>query len=103
MRCIIVEAETREDVMKEMEERMREIEKTYNQRLMSEVRLQHSKNESSTYSAFQVERSDRRLDAKIDMLHQAGLFSSPQKHQDIAEESEESDEIEDEVGSSGKN
>jgi hypothetical protein len=37
MRCVIVEAETREDVMKEMEERMREIEKTYSQRLMSEV------------------------------------------------------------------
>lgn len=38
MRCVIVEAETREDVMKEMEERMREIEKTYSQRLMSEVK-----------------------------------------------------------------
>jgi hypothetical protein len=39
MRCVIVEAETREDVMKEMEERMREIEKTYSQRLMSEVKF----------------------------------------------------------------
>lgn len=38
MRCVIVEAETREDVMKEMEARMREIEKTYSQRLMSEVK-----------------------------------------------------------------
>jgi len=37
MRCAIIEAETREDVMKEMEERMREIEKTYSQRLMREV------------------------------------------------------------------
>lgn len=37
LRCAIIEAETREDVMKEMEERMREIQKTYSQRLMSEV------------------------------------------------------------------
>ncbi|KAJ8593261.1 kinesin-domain-containing protein [Rhizopogon salebrosus TDB-379] len=84
MRCVIVEAETREDVMKEMEERMREIEKTYSQRLMSEV-----------------ERNERKMDAKIDMLHQAGLFGSPQKGRNIVEESEESSEIEEEV-SSGK-
>ncbi|KAG2155501.1 kinesin-domain-containing protein [Suillus clintonianus] len=77
MRCIIVEAETREDVMKEMEERMREIEKTHSQRLMSEV-----------------ERNERKMDAKIDMLHQAGLIGSPQKRQEIVEESEESGEIE---------
>jgi hypothetical protein len=38
MRCAIVEAETREEVMKEMEERMRAVEKTYALRLMSEVR-----------------------------------------------------------------
>lgn len=79
IRCVIVEAETREDVMKEMEERMREIEKTYSQRLMSEV-----------------ERNERKMDAKIDMLHQAGLIGSPQKRREIVEESEESDEIEDE-------
>ncbi|OAX44922.1 kinesin-domain-containing protein [Rhizopogon vinicolor AM-OR11-026] len=80
MRCVIVEAETREDVMKEMEERMREIEKTYNQRLMREV-----------------EGNERKMDAKIDMLHQAGLFGPPQKRRDKVEESEESSEIEDEA------
>lgn len=37
LRCAFVEAETREEVMKEMEERMREVERTYAQRLMSEV------------------------------------------------------------------
>ncbi|KAG1787830.1 kinesin-domain-containing protein [Suillus plorans] len=79
MRCIIVEAETREDVMKEMEERMREIEKTYSQRLMSEV-----------------ERNERKMDAKIDMLHQAGLIGSPQKRRELVEEGEESGETEDE-------
>ncbi|KAG1783598.1 kinesin-domain-containing protein [Suillus placidus] len=75
MRCVIVEAETREDVMKEMEERMREIEKTYSQRLMSEV-----------------ERNERKMDAKIDMLHQAGLIGSPQKHREIVESGEIEDE-----------
>lgn len=38
MRCALVEAETREEVMREMEERMRAVERTYAQRLMSEVR-----------------------------------------------------------------
>ncbi|KAG1757256.1 kinesin-domain-containing protein [Suillus lakei] len=79
MRCVIVEAETREDVMKEMEERMREIEKTYSQRLMNEV-----------------ERNEQKMDAKIDMLHRAGLIGSPQKRREIVEESEGSGEIEDE-------
>ncbi|KIJ68715.1 hypothetical protein HYDPIDRAFT_106954 [Hydnomerulius pinastri MD-312] len=62
MRCAIVEAETREEVMKEMEERMRAVERTYAQRLMSEV-----------------ERNERKMDAKIDMLHQAGLLGTAKK------------------------
>lgn len=37
------------------------------------------------------------MDAKIDMLHQAGLIGSPQKRRELVEEGEESDEIEDEV------
>ncbi|KIM66993.1 hypothetical protein SCLCIDRAFT_1210448 [Scleroderma citrinum Foug A] len=62
LRCAIVEVETREEVMKEMEERMREVERTYAQRLMSEV-----------------ERNERKIDAKIDMLHQAGLLGTGKK------------------------
>ncbi|KAF8139970.1 kinesin-domain-containing protein [Boletus edulis] len=62
MRCAIVEAETREEVMKEMEERMRAVERTYATRLMSEV-----------------ERNERKMDAKIDMLHQAGLLGTAKK------------------------
>ncbi|KAI6045091.1 kinesin-domain-containing protein [Pisolithus marmoratus] len=62
IRCAVVEAETREEVMKEMEERMREVERTYAQRLMSEV-----------------ERNERKMDAKIDMLHQAGLLGTAKK------------------------
>lgn len=37
MRCAIIEAETREEVMLEMEERMRAMEKMYTRRLMQEV------------------------------------------------------------------
>jgi hypothetical protein len=37
MRCAIIEAETREEVMKEMEERMLSVEKMYARRLMNEV------------------------------------------------------------------
>jgi hypothetical protein len=37
MRCAIIEAETREEVMREMEERMRSMEVMYSRRLMTEV------------------------------------------------------------------
>jgi acetyl-CoA carboxylase carboxyltransferase component len=37
MRCAIIEAETREEVMREMEERMRNMEVMYSRRLMTEV------------------------------------------------------------------
>ncbi|KAH0838561.1 kinesin-domain-containing protein [Lanmaoa asiatica] len=81
MRCAIVEAETREEVMREMEERMRAVERTYALRLMSEV-----------------ERNERKMDAKIDMLHQAGWLGTANKPV-MASNSES--EIEDIVGDSG--
>jgi len=37
MRCALIEAETREEVMREMEERMRIMEAMYSRRLMNEV------------------------------------------------------------------
>ena len=37
MRCAIIEVETREEVMQEMEERMRTMENMYTRRLMKEV------------------------------------------------------------------
>ncbi|KAG6837857.1 hypothetical protein H0H93_013010 [Arthromyces matolae] len=64
MRCAIIEAETREEVMHEMEERMRAIEERYSRRLMKEL-----------------EQNELKTDAKIDMLHQSGLFGSPMKRQ----------------------
>lgn len=39
MRSAVIEAETREEVMREMEERISEIEKRFARRLMNEVRL----------------------------------------------------------------
>ena len=39
MRSAVIEAETREEVMREMEERVREMEKRFARRLMNEVRL----------------------------------------------------------------
>jgi hypothetical protein len=41
MRCAIMEAETREEVMREMEGRMRSMEKMYARRLMNEASYFH--------------------------------------------------------------
>lgn len=68
MRCAITEAETREEVMEEMEERMRNMEKMYLKRITNEV-----------------EMNERRMDAKIDMLHRTGLLGSGA----VSEEEEE--------------
>lgn len=59
MRCAITEAETREDVMEEMEERMRNMEKRYLKRITDEVQM-----------------NEMKMDAKIDMLHRTGLLGS---------------------------
>ncbi|KAG6910549.1 hypothetical protein DXG01_009499 [Tephrocybe rancida] len=67
MRCAIIEAETRDEVMHEMEERMRNMEEMYSRRLMKEL-----------------EQNELKTDAKIDMLHQSGLFGSPIKQRQVA-------------------
>ncbi|KAJ3535002.1 hypothetical protein NMY22_g6682 [Coprinellus aureogranulatus] len=75
MRAAVIEAETREEVMREMEDRMRMMEQKYSKRLMSEM-----------------ERNEMKTDAKIDMLHQAGLFSSPMKVRTAQQYSSEEEE-----------
>jgi len=55
----MTEAETREEVMEEMEERMRNMEKRYLKRITDEV-----------------EMNEMKMDAKIDMLHRTGLLGS---------------------------
>ncbi|TFK76778.1 kinesin-domain-containing protein [Pluteus cervinus] len=79
MRCAVVEIETREEVIQEMEDRMRNMEKMYSKRLTSEL-----------------ERNEMKTDAKIDMLHQAGLFASPTKKATKVEEESDLSDLSDE-------
>ncbi|KZT23854.1 kinesin-domain-containing protein [Neolentinus lepideus HHB14362 ss-1] len=72
LRCAMIEAETREEVMKEMDERMRDMEQMFTRRLMNEIA-----------------RNEMKTDAKIDMLHRAGAFGKapqPQSSQSKREE-----------------
>ncbi|KAG8715291.1 hypothetical protein FRC11_004801 [Ceratobasidium sp. 423] len=92
MRASTIEAEIREEVMKEMEERMQAMEKMFMRRLASEV-----------------EAGETKTDRKIDMLQRAGLLQPRQESDSEDEEtieqslmvagetdSEEEDEEEDE-------
>ncbi|KAL0578476.1 hypothetical protein V5O48_003525 [Marasmius crinis-equi] len=78
MRCAVIEAETRDEVMREMEERMQEMQRMYTRRLMKEV-----------------EQNEVKTDAKIDMLHQSGLFTSPMKRRPMPQPQLDSDEDQD--------
>ncbi|KAI0052900.1 kinesin-domain-containing protein [Auriscalpium vulgare] len=81
MRAAIVEAETRHEVMREMEERMAEMEKMFARRLMNEVR-----------------QNEMKMDAKIDMLHQSGLFGkTPGKAKRVIEELDEEEDVENSI------
>ena len=68
----MTEAETREEVMEEMEERMRNMEKRYLKRITDEI-----------------EMNERKMDAKIDMLHRTGLIGSGGLTEEEEEEEEE--------------
>lgn len=97
MRCALIEAETREEVMREMEERMRMMEEMYSRRLMSEVGCSHSRLLSLLSIKMQLERNEQKTDAKIDMLHQSGLFGSPTKasrHIPVDEDLSEEEDVE---------
>ncbi|KAG5728561.1 Kinesin-like protein KIF20B [Termitomyces sp. T112] len=77
MQRAIIEAETREEVMREMEARMRSMEEMYSRRLMKEL-----------------EQNELKTDAKIDMLHRSGLFASPVKRQIVRRPPSENSEDE---------
>ncbi|KAG6866876.1 hypothetical protein C0991_008813 [Blastosporella zonata] len=83
MRCAVIEAETREEVMREMEERMRNMEEIYSRRLEKEL-----------------EQNELKTDAKIDMLHQSGLFGSPMKQRQVLRPPSDLSEEEGDVGQS---
>ncbi|EED81253.1 predicted protein [Postia placenta Mad-698-R] len=72
MRCALVEAETREEVMEEMEERMHDMEKMFKRRLMKEV-----------------EQNERMMDAKIDMVNRSKLRHPLVDHSDEGGETDE--------------
>ncbi|KAI0758388.1 P-loop containing nucleoside triphosphate hydrolase protein [Irpex lacteus] len=84
MRSVIIEAQTREEVMTEMEERMKRMEGVYSRRLMQEI-----------------EQYEMKMDAKIEMLQRAGagLASNPPPRISLAEDSDETeeDDIEEDV------
>ncbi|KAF8632631.1 hypothetical protein AX15_001831 [Amanita polypyramis BW_CC] len=80
MRCAIIEAEVREEVMWEMEERMQNMEAIHSKRLMNEL-----------------EQHELKTDAKIDMLHQSGLFGSPIKQTTVLSNVTEEDQDEEDV------
>ncbi|KAI0963139.1 hypothetical protein AcW1_000304 [Taiwanofungus camphoratus] len=93
VRCAIVEATTREEVMEEMEERMRSMEKMYKRRLVQEV-----------------ERNEKKMDAKIDMLNQSrprppirALVDSDIEEDDGHQQDSEKDEIESDLEDDGPN
>lgn len=87
MRCAIIEADTRDEVIQEMEERMRQMEKMYTRRLMK-----------------QVEQNEMKMDAKIDMLQRSSILGAKQSNartkpqrapiEEELEDIEEQDEIE---------
>ncbi|CAE7113021.1 unnamed protein product [Rhizoctonia solani] len=80
MRASTIEAEIREEVMKEMEERMQAMEKMFMRRLASEV-----------------EAGEIKTDRKIDMLQRAGRFQSRQDSDSEDEENIEKSLMVDDV------
>lgn len=104
MRCATIEAETREEVIKEMEERMRSIEKMYARRLMNEVfiRFRTAPVVVSHIFLAKMERNEMKTDAKIDMLHQSGLFGKHSGAKSKGRESEMTDDIEEELFDEGE-
>ncbi|GJE85894.1 kinesin-domain-containing protein [Phanerochaete sordida] len=87
MRCAMIEADTREEVIQEMEERMQLMEKTWNRRLMK-----------------QMEQNELKMDAKIDMLQRSAMlgraavpvFTRPEQAEKRVEEEPDEDEMEEE-------
>ncbi|KAI0032497.1 P-loop containing nucleoside triphosphate hydrolase protein [Vararia minispora EC-137] len=78
-RAALIEAETREEITREMSARMQEMEKMYAKRLVKEV-----------------EQQEEKADAKIDMLHRAGVFGrTPGKMRVDEEEDEDEEEMDD--------
>ena len=96
MRCAIVEAETREEVMQEMEERMRNMEKIYTRRLAREVSALEVPVVSLilTDMAAQIEENEKKTDAKIGLIQRAHRDSMHRGSDPVAI-SDDEDDLED--------
>ncbi|KAF9072744.1 P-loop containing nucleoside triphosphate hydrolase protein [Rhodocollybia butyracea] len=79
MRCAFVEAEVRDEVMREMESRMADMEDMYTRRLAREI-----------------EQHEAKTDAKLDMLQRVGHYGSPIKKRQLQRSGKESSEEEEE-------
>lgn len=91
VRCALIEAETRDEVMREMEDRMMRMERMFTKRLMNEVKLLTA-SLFVAIDASQLEENQLKTDRKIDMLHQAGLIGAARHpEQDL-------NDLEDELG-----
>ena len=75
LRCALIEAETREEVMIEMEERMQSMENMFTKRLMRVVSLLLiSFLTMFRSSAVQMEHNEERMDAKLDMIQRSRML-----------------------------
>lgn len=74
MRCAIIEADTREEVIQEMEERMHRMEEMYTRRLVKQVCPFLPGRPSPTHLYFQAEQNEMKMDAKIDMLQRSSTL-----------------------------
>ena len=65
--------------MREMEQRMADMEKMYKRQLLMEVRLRVRCYAIGADLSLQREQNELKTDAKIDMMRNAGIFGSPTK------------------------
>lgn len=79
LRCALIEAETREEVMVEMEERMRSMEDMFTRRLMrvvSQLPLSFVVMIDDRLLLMQMEHNEEKMDAKLDMIQRSRLLTS---------------------------
>ena len=84
----MIEAETREEVMQEMEARMMEMQKGFAKRLRQAVSTEVHKCLLQHSDPAKVEHNEAKTDAKIDMLHQFGAFNGKKAQHESESEAE---------------
>ncbi|EJT97944.1 hypothetical protein DACRYDRAFT_119130, partial [Dacryopinax primogenitus] len=82
MRCAVIESETREEVTREMEGRMRAMERMFSERVI-----------------FDAEQNEAKIDSKIDLVNRAMMISTKRMSQD---QDDSVGEVEDQLISFGQ-